>query len=215
MAEQGQQPAGGLTTTQQLLIRFFTPPTPEAQKQFTVVGAVLAFLGVLLVIFSTLSWASADYEVHSFAGQGGGSASVSVSGLGSVSTEGIDVDTDSVEEGTSAPGVWTIIFGLLLIGASLPLLIGSLKKYFPWGLVASVLVGFALLITASVFFADPAGAVGDSSGDTEGVGAGYGLWIVFLASLAAFVTAVGGLFLLLRPQPAAQAGWQQPPAPAA
>lgn len=179
---------------------------PANPQLYTILGGVLAFLGVLLVIFSCLSWATAsdeggtgDYTVKS---------SVSITGLGSVS---LDVDssfTDSgdvrktergIEKDTSAPGVWTLIFGLLLIGSAVPFFF---RKITPWGVVAAVLVGFAVMVTASVFFADPVSAVADSDveGDTSDWGAGYGLWIVFFAALIAFFVAVAALVLLLIPQ---------------
>lgn len=171
---------------------------PANPQLYTILGGVLAFLGVLLVIFSCLSWATADSETPSV------DVSVSVSGLGSASVSGDDVESGSVkdyekeiEKDTSAPGVWTLIFGLLLIGSAVPFFI---RKYAPWGVIAAVLVGFAVMVTASVFFSDPGGAVSENGSDGDNISAGYGLWIVFFAALIAFFVAVAALVLLLIPQ---------------
>lgn len=208
----GQQPAQGeypaspapAKPRPAILDRFLSGPS-DASK-FTIIGAVLAFLGLLLIVFSFLSWVSED-------GDGGGS----ISGFGSVSLDaGGGIDKSQVDEiekelekETSAPGVWTLIFGVLLIGASIPLIV---RKFVQWGVLASVLIGLAVLITASVFFASPVASVVDADGiDESESSAGYGLWIVFIAALLAFFVAVGALVLLSLPQKPAPAagGWGQ------
>ena len=145
-----------------------------------------------------------------------------ITGLGSVSldvdADGVDTDNDRVkdqekeiEKETSTPGVWTLIFGILLIASAV---VFFFPKIAQWGVVASVLIGFALMVMASVFFADPVSAVADSDveGNTDDWGAGYGLWIVFFAALIAFFVAVAALVMLLLPQkpkPTAYGGWPQ------
>ncbi|MGW0037964.1 hypothetical protein [Gordonia sp. NPDC003376] len=184
---------------------------PSRPQPTMIAGVVLALLGVILVIFSCVTWASVSQSETLPGGLGTVTSSVTVSGLGSVDAEvtglpqGIPgLDKDALDEaassgdGTSAPGGWTIAFGILLVLAAVPLL---LRRFASWAAVAASVIGVATLIATIVFLADPAAAVsdGDPGEGSDQVGAGYGLWIVFLASLAAFAVAVATAALQLLP----------------
>lgn len=211
-------------------------PTPTL-----IIGAGLAVLGLVMVAFSFLTWATAELQLNqSIPGAGAitGSVSSSVTGLGSVSTSNdIDVSSlpsqfqeqfkkelereqgssDSSDDNTAAPGVWTIVFGVLLIIASVPLI---LRRFAAIASIVGTVIGLAALIAAAIFLSDPGAAVsadGRSPADDTSLGgpapdvhAGYGLWIVFVAALVALIVAVGGLVLSLM-RPATPAG----PAPTA
>ncbi|WP_244332285.1 hypothetical protein [Gordonia polyisoprenivorans] len=211
-------------------------PTPTL-----IIGAGLAVLGLVMVAFSFLTWATAELQLNqSIPGAGAitGSVSSSVTGLGSVSTSNdIDVSSlpsqfqeqfkqelereqssgDSSDDNTAAPGVWTIVFGVLLVIASVPLI---LRRFPAIASIVGTVIGLAALIAAAIFLSDPGAAVsadGKSPADDNSLGgpapdvhAGYGLWIVFVAALVALIVAVGGLVLSLM-RPATPAG----PAPTA
>lgn len=221
-AHYGQQPAQGGYPAQPapakprpaVLDRFLSGPT--GASKFTIIGAVLAFLGLLLIVFSFLTWVTnetseGDIKISSSI-SGFGSVSFDVSGTGSGELADIaKKQEDKAEEDTSAPGVVTLIFGVLLIGSSALLFV---RKLIPWGALASTVIGLAVFITAIVYISDPVGAVWsgakeDGPGDDSGTG--YGLWIVFIAALLAFFVAVGALVLLFLPQKPAPAagGWGQ------
>ncbi|WLP89675.1 hypothetical protein [Gordonia sp. NB41Y] len=184
---------------------------PSRPQQTMIAGGVLALLGVILVIFSCVTWASVSQSQTIPGGLGTITSSVTVSGLGSVDAEvsglpqgipGLDQDAlDAAaagDDGTSAPGGWTIAFGILLVLAAVPLI---LRRFASWAAIAATVIGFATLIATIVFLADPAAAVsdGDPGAGSDQVGAGYGLWIVFLASLAAFAVAAATVVLQLLP----------------
>lgn len=210
-------------------------PTPTL-----IIGAGLAVLGLVMVAFSFLTWATAELHLNqSIPGAGAitGSVSSSVTGLGSVSTSN-DIDVSSLpsqfqeqftqelereqsssdsSDDTAAPGVWTIVFGVLLVIASVPLI---LRRFPAIASIVGTVVGLAALIAAAIFLSDPGAAVsadGKSPADDTSLGgpapdvhAGYGLWIVFVSALVALIVAVGGLVLSLM-RPATPAG----PAPTA
>ncbi|WP_341267901.1 hypothetical protein [Gordonia malaquae] len=195
-------------------------PTAAPNQKSLIVGAVAAVIGLLLVVFSFLTWAS--ISVDQSTSLGGDSMSVkiemSISGLGNA-----DVSTDvnlpgslpdsvkdeilrsaptadelnSDEDGPGKPGVWMIVFGVVLIVGGVLIVV---RKFPGIGAVVATVAGVAATITAIVFVADPIGAFGGTMKDTPagaGVdsGASYGLWLTLLASLAAL--AVGGLAVLM------------------
>ncbi|GAA4667344.1 hypothetical protein [Gordonia humi] len=147
-----------------------TPPLPVVAG----VGVVVA--GILLIVFSFMGWATND------------ESTISVSGLGSVSADGIDEHMESMlETSTHATGVWTIVFGVLLVLAGLALVF----RLFPQmsGVFAG-LIGIAAFITTVVFFADPAGVLPDEVTSADHVNRGTGLWLVFIGGIIGLVAGV-------------------------
>lgn len=229
----GPAPAGG-PAGNPVASRLLAPVSSDPATG-RILGGVLAVLGVLLVIFSCLTWASASEEFDEFGVSG--SVSVAVSGLGGVSIDQ-EVDTSGLapeladlidesdlseeaniaeaEEDTKAPGGWTIAFGALLIIAAVPLLLG---RFAGIGAVIAGLVALASLIASAVFAADPAAAVIDGSvlsdDDVETFGVGYGLWIVLFASVVAVLVAGFAIFraVTATAQPAAVGGFGAPGQP--
>ena len=218
--QQPGPPPFGVAPVKASPVQAILAPTAAPNQKSLIVGAAAAVIGLLLVVFSFLTWAS--ISVNQSNSLGGESMTVkiemSISGLGDADVS-TDVDLpgslpDSVkdeilksaptadelnsdEDGPGKPGVWMIVFGVLLIAGGVLVVI---RKFPGIGAVIAAVAGVAATITAIVFVADPIGAFGGTMNDTPagaGVdsGASYGLWLTLLASLAAL--AVGALAVLL------------------
>ncbi|PXW31706.1 UNVERIFIED_CONTAM: hypothetical protein DES50_104106 [Williamsia faeni] len=176
------------------------PSSANPTLKFTGIGLVVA--GLIMVLFSFFSWAANTENGNS----------VSVTGFGSVSFEfsddaGLSADEESqaekqTEKDTTAPGIYTIVIGLLVAGAGAALIVNK----FP-GIAAVAGTVFALIavIITLLFLFDPAGAVFDSDagvGDDSGIGdAGWGLWLVTLGAVAALVVSAFATYLALTSKP--------------
>lgn len=138
-----------------------------------IAGAVLAVCGVLMIVFSTLAWATdtTDFEFVGFPA----TAVTTVSGLGEVSVDVVidqsavpeefhsqfadierqsETQTVAVMEGhTSALGGWTIAFGAVLILAAIPLLFA---RFTAIGAVVGGAAASAGIVTAGIVAAAPA-----------------------------------------------------------
>lgn len=182
-------------------------PSGPATQRRTIVGAVAAVAALLLIVFSFLTWASASDSIN----EAGVSAdmSVTVSGMGSVDTdlqmhnapagfEDMMNQSDSANEDTKMPGIWTVIFGIL-VGAGAALML--LRRFPGVGALLTVVGGLAATIASIVFIADPIGAVakGTTGQDRELFSAGYGLWLVLIGSILALLAGAAMLALTLAP----------------
>ena len=186
-------------------------PTSNPAVRFP--GIALAIGGLLIVLFSFFTWASQDFGV----------GSVSISGLGAVTIDAGDDTADSsevadaeseAEAETSAPGIVTIVFGLLLAGAAVPLII---NRYPAIAAIIATILGLVVMVVSLVFIADPGSAVIDGeAGDTAEVDAGWSLWLVVLGAFITLIAAGVATYLALatgrgsRPGPG-MSGPQQPP----
>ncbi|GEE01233.1 hypothetical protein nbrc107696_16790 [Gordonia spumicola] len=210
--------------------RFVVAPYALHPRKLFVVGIVLAVASLVLVVFSTLSWAVVEEDLRStdvtvsqsFSGLGGVSVDVSGDSDGSISASDIRKSERNSEKKTDAPGAWTLTFGVLLGVSAVTLLI---RRYQGFGAVAAALLGLATFITATVFFADPGEAVAsrwiDAADYTDDMSRGYGIWLVFFAGLVVLLAGVAALALALFPekfrpeQPRANVGYGQPQYPTA
>lgn len=197
--------------------RLLAPRSSNSAVRFP--GIALAVGGLLIVLFSFFTWASQDFGV----------GSVSISGLGSVTIDAGDDTADSsevadaeseAEAETSAPGIATIIIGLLLAGAAVPLII---NRYPAIAAIAGTVLGLVAVIVSLVFIADPGSVVIDGdAGDTSEVDAGWALWLVVLGAFITLIAAGVATYLALagkgsRPGPGVSGphqpqGGGQPPA---
>ena len=191
--------------------RLLAPRSSNSAVRFP--GIALAVGGLLIVLFSFFTWASQDFGV----------GSVSISGLGSVTIDAGDNTADSsevadaeseAEAETSAPGIATIIIGLLLAGAAVPLII---NRYPAIAAIAGTVLGLVAVIVSLVFIADPGSVVIDGdAGDTSEVDAGWALWLVVLGAFITLIAAGVATYLALaagkgsRPGPQQTAGYGQP-----
>ena len=191
--------------------RLLAPRSSNSAVRFP--GIALAVGGLLIVLFSFFTWASQDFGV----------GSVSISGLGSVTIDAGDNTADSsevadaeseAEAETSAPGIATIIIGLLLAGAAVPLII---NRYPAIAAIAGTVLGLVAVIVSLVFIADPGSVVIDGdAGDTSEVDAGWALWLVVLGAFITLIAAGVATYLSLaagkgsRPGPQQTAGYGQP-----
>ncbi|GEE01234.1 hypothetical protein nbrc107696_16800 [Gordonia spumicola] len=132
--------------------------------------------------------------------------SASISGIGTVSFDVPDeakglVDSADLEKYFNAPGIWTIVFGVLILGVGVMLIV---RRFQGIAAAAGAVVGVVALITALVFFADPGNALVDSSlGDsslTADESRGYGLWLVLIGALLSAAAGVYALALVLIPE---------------
>ncbi|MGK9270990.1 hypothetical protein KXR83_08300 [Williamsia muralis] len=189
--------------------RLLAPRSSNSAVRFP--GIALAVGGLLIVLFSFFTWASQDFGV----------GSVSISGLGSVTIDAGDDTADSsevadaeseAEAETSAPGIVTIVIGLLLAGAAVPLII---NRYPAIAAIAGTVLGLVAVIVSLVFIADPGSVVIDGdAGDTSEVDAGWALWLVVLGAFITLIAAGVATYLALagkgsRPGPGVS-GPQQP-----
>lgn len=191
-----QQPATNILSR-------ITAPVVAADRLFQA-GIGLAVGGVLLIVFSCLSWVSSE----------SGGISASITGIGTVSFDApgesedlIARNTEATEELLNAPGIWTIIFGVLILGAGVVLIV---RRFQGIAAVAGAVLGVIALITALVFFADPGNALLDSSlGDSsmsDDESRGYGLWLVLIGALVSAVVGAYALALVLIPEKLGAAG---------
>ncbi|ORM34139.1 hypothetical protein [Williamsia sp. 1135] len=167
-------PGGGRATTTGLL----APASSNPLLKFT--GIALAVGGLLMVLFSFFSWAADDNEL----------GSVSISGMGSVSFDGSGSDEISqlLEDSSKSPGIFTLILGVLIIAAAVPLII---NKFPGIGAITATVLGLIATILALVYLFSPAGAVLDDASDSDISDAGFGLWLVTIGALVALIA--GGL----------------------
>ena len=153
-----------------------SPGRPATSPLPVIAGVGVVVAGILMIVFSFLGWATDD------------ESTVSVSGLGRVSADGVSEHMESMlATGTHATGVWTIVFGVLLVLAGLALVF----RLFPQlsGVFAG-LVGIAAFITTVVFFADPTGVLPDEMTSADHVNRGVGLWLVFIGGIIGLVAGV-------------------------
>jgi hypothetical protein len=157
-------------------------------------GIVLALAGAAMVIFSFFSWASAEDELLSAGVTGMGSVSIE-GGFGSGSGELEQI----LQDNSKSPGISTVVFGVLLIGAAVLLILNR----FP-GVAAVLATVLALLATVRVLFFlfDPADALIENAGDLPIDDVGWGLWLVALGSVVALAASGWAVVLTLRPQAA-------------
>ncbi|MBA4026138.1 MAG: hypothetical protein C0482_27650 [Gordonia sp.] len=159
------------------------------------VGLALAAAGVLVVVCSFLTWASASDD----------SLSLSVTGMGSVSFEASEAraqalggSTDvaaELDERAKSPGIVTALLGALLVGAAIFMVRGC---YAGLGAAAgAVLALIAVFMSLEYLFA-PGDAVLDGAGST-GIGyAGLGLWLVAIGAFGALAASGSGTIIALR-----------------
>lgn len=203
------------------------PAGPSSMRR-TIVGAVAAVAALLLIVGSFLTWASASEEISE--GPIAGNVSIAVSGMGSVDFEmniadapdGFDDMFNSdegraeAEDDTGMPGIWSVIFGVLVAAGAVLVLI---RKFPGIGGVITAVGGLAATIAAIVFISDPIGAVttrpiGDGAGDD--FSAGLGLWLVLVGAIFALLAGAAMLALTFAPDkfddaaPSAPAGFGGP-----
>ena len=199
---QGAPGCGAPQRAQSPLVANLKAPSAAAGDKLFIVGIVVAVLGLIVVVFSCLSWLSVS-EPHS-------DDVIRVSGLGSVSLDLPDQDwsdevmdefESNMEDETSASGGWTLAFGILAILSAVPLLI---RKFQSAGAIGATAFGFAASICAIVFVASDGKGVldvrGASAKDLESVHTGYGLWIVLVGSILLLLAGVFALALALLPE---------------
>ncbi|WP_051198883.1 hypothetical protein [Gordonia shandongensis] len=185
------RPAGGPLAA-------LSAPAFAAADKLRIVGGILGGTGILLIIFSCLSWISSEESAM------GMTVKVAVSGLGGTSVDysgpGADQIPDSVKNpddpGFSSPGAWTIAFGVLLLLVAVPLLI---RMYQGFAALAAAALGFATFITATVFFGAPAWAFSGESQDLGSESRAYGLWLVFVLGFVALGAGAVALLMVLMP----------------
>ncbi|PYE15019.1 hypothetical protein DFR67_11194 [Williamsia limnetica] len=171
----------------------FAASSGDSRLRFA--GLVLAAAGVLIVVCSFLTWASASDD----------ELSLSVTGMGSVSFEASEARAQALggsadvaaelDERGKAPGVFTALFGALLAGAAILMVI---NRYPGLGAAAgAVLALIAVFMSLEYLFA-PGDAVLDGTGST-GIGyAGVGLWLVTLGAFVALAASGFGTITALR-----------------
>ena len=101
------------------------------------------------------------------------------------------------EEAATARGIWTLVFGVLLIMASIALM---LRWWVQWAVFAVLPAGVLAVVGVSAILVSPAGMLdsgGDDSLDYE-FSRDYALYVVFAASVIAVLCAVGALVALIR-----------------
>lgn len=186
----------------------------SSNRTLKIAGIALVVAGVAMVVFSFFTWASQDL------GQGG----ISITGTGSVSIDagGSNARPDQVavaearaEEDTSAPGLYTMVVGVLVVGAGAALIVNIFPAI---AALTGAVLGVIAVVMVLIFISDPGSAVvsGDA-GDTSEVSVGWGLWLVTVGAFAALVVACLGTYLALTAKPgipAAGPGHDQPPPPA-
>ncbi|PYE15018.1 hypothetical protein DFR67_11193 [Williamsia limnetica] len=182
-----RSPAGGL----------LAPTSSNSLLKFT--GIAVAVGGLLMMLFSFFSWAADDNEL----------ASVSISGMGSVSVDGSGSDeiAQLLEDSGKSPGIFTVILGVLIIAAAVPLII---NKFPGIGAIAATVLGFIAIILALVYLFGPAGAVLEDAGDSDISDAGFGLWLVTIGALAALIAGGLSVFFALTSPPGRPTGNQTP-----
>lgn len=210
---QGAPGYGAPQRPQSPLVANLKAPSAAAGDKLFIVGIVVAVLGLIVVVFSCLSWLSVDDDDSP--------VGISVSGLGGVS---LDFDSSKVpseyrdgaqesfddgkaeteerlEEDTEAGGGWTLAFGILAILSAVPLII---RKFQSFGAIAVTAFGLAATICAIVFVASDGRGVVDkaelSDDDIEAISTGYGLWIVLVGSILLLLAGVFALALALLPE---------------
>ncbi len=158
--------------------------TSEHAARLRTVGFGVGGAGLVMAVSSCLSWVSDSDE----------SGDYSITGLGSVSMSAKDESFMSnsamekfLEAFTSAPGGWTLAFGIVLLLAGACLVLGRFQA-----LAAAVagVVGLAAFVAAVVFVVDPTSAIvdipdGEASNDGGSFTRGYGLWLVVVSAVVA------------------------------
>lgn len=194
---------------------------PEPRGSFTAFTIVLVALGLIIVAFSCLTWVTAEGYVEHYDGSTT-DVTIAITGLGSSSVDYVDpgvfigavevTNEREIDNATNPAGIWTLVLGVLLVGAaSLMIFPAARSRATP----AALLIGLALLIASSAFLADPAGALGtpDEIVDLD-PNVGYGVQLVFGASLFSFLVSLGAVFYLSssrRPPTAPYPGYLPPP----
>ena len=182
----------------------------SSNRTLKIAGIALVVAGVAMVVFSFFTWASQDL------GQGG----ISITGTGSVSIDagGSNARPDQVavaearaEEDTSAPGLYTMVVGVLVVGAGAALIVNIFPAI---AALTGAVLGVIAVVMVLIFIADPGSAVvsGDA-GDTSEVSVGWGLWFVTVGAFAALALACLATYLALTAKPGIQAsgpGHDQP-----
>ncbi|WP_207842422.1 hypothetical protein [Williamsia soli] len=171
----------------------FASASGDSRLRF--VGLLLAAAGVLVVVCSFLTWASASDD----------ELSLSVTGMGSVSFEASEARAQALggsadvaaelDQRSKSPGIFTALMGALLVGAAIPLVLG---RYPGLGAAAgSILALIAVFMSLEYLFA-PGDAVLEGTGST-GIGyAGLGLWLVTLGAFGALAASGFGTIIALR-----------------
>ncbi len=215
-------------------------PTAAPNQKSLIVGAAVAVLGLLLIVFSFLNWTTISMEQSQ--SLGGESMSIkvemSINGLGNsdVSTDvslpssvpdsvkneitSSAPSADELNNGSDGPGkpaVWMIVFGVLLIAGGVLIVV---RRFPGIGAVIAAVAGVAAAITAVVFVADPVGAFGGKlkdapSGANLDSSVGIGLWLTLLVALVALAGGAVAVLLTVAPDkfggsPAAPTGFGAP-----
>lgn len=180
------------------------PVTFMADK-LRIIGTAIGAAGLFLIVFSCLTWISSSEDGTSMTISGLGSVSIDASGPMGAWMSGMESE---ISKEMSAPGVWTLIFGILLIGAAVPLII---QKFQGYAALAAALLGFITFVTAVTFFGAPVWALTGESNDLDGASRGYGLWVVLLVSVVALAAGIVALLMVVMP---GKFGTPTPPASA-
>jgi len=164
-------------------------PASDEVSRIRFLGVLMALAGALAVIFSTLKWLTIENLDNT--------AWLSISGMGGLSSSGMRRDAsqlglaqDVVENHTAMPGIWTLIFGALLLVSAIPLI---LRRNQAVAALAGLAFSLASTIACFVFIASPGNGVLDSeyddklqavAGVTASISMGYGLATVLIVSIA-------------------------------
>lgn len=167
----------------------------SSDPRVRIAGFALALAGILMVVCSFFTWASAEDS----------DLSVSVSGMGSVSFEaseargqalgGSEQVAAELDERSKSPGIITALVGAVLVASAASLIV---DRYPGLGATAgAVLALIAVFLSLEYLFA-PGEAV---LADTGNAGIGYaapGLWLVTLGSFAALVASTCATYVSVR-----------------
>ncbi|MGI6798225.1 hypothetical protein [Gordonia sihwensis] len=228
-------------------------PTAPPSSTRTIVGAVAAVGALVLIVCSFLAWVSGSAKSEqslgtariavgmdfTVTGMGSGDASLYVIEAPDIARAAMENQISAQEDSFSSdadekakkPGIWMIVFGVIVAVGAVLLLIG---RYSGIGALVAAVGGLAATIAGIVFVADPTGAVGmkTSSEMPPGaeLGAAYGLWLVLAGALVTLAAGAAAVLFTIRPglfggKPAAgaagpaqsfgqpQYGQPQPPGP--
>ena len=193
-------------------------PTAAPNKKTLMVGLGAVVVGVLLIVFSFLTWLSLSATISEpipGAGEMKVNVEMSVTGVG-VDSSDVDIsmpdgvpdgliDESQIDpdqsggDGPGSPAIWTIVFGVLLIvGGALI----AVRRFPGIGAIIVAVAGLATTIATIVFVADPLGAFGGDMGDVDSsdASAGYGLWLTLVLSLIALAVGAAAVLGTLFPE---------------
>ncbi|WP_143965298.1 hypothetical protein [Gordonia zhaorongruii] len=220
---QARVPTAHDSSAQPPALQRLLAPTAAPNLKSLLIGAVIALVGLLLIVFGFLNWLS--YSATKSLGPVDASVALdlSVSGVGNptadtevrlpdaipaVVRDGMEErvaadasDVENREDGPGSPATWTIVCGVLLIAGGALM---ALRRFPGIGAVIAALAGLAATCSSIAFVADPLGAfggnmTGENSGADLQYSAGYGLWLTLIASLVALAAAALAVAVTLAP----------------